>query len=138
VPGACEFTIDLRAPDDAALASAEVAATRILRRIAAEEGLGFELTELYRLPAAPMDERLLDVLERAAQDERALTVRMPSGAGHDAQVLARHVPAAMLFVPSRGGVSHSPEEYTSPEHCELGALVLARALRELLIADADS
>jgi acetylornithine deacetylase/succinyl-diaminopimelate desuccinylase-like protein len=57
---------------------------------------------------------------------------MPSGAGHDAMVLARHVPAGMLFVPSRGGLSHSPEEYSSPEHCDLGARVLARAVRALV------
>jgi acetylornithine deacetylase/succinyl-diaminopimelate desuccinylase-like protein len=57
---------------------------------------------------------------------------MPSGAGHDAMVLAKHVPAAMLFVPSRAGVSHSPDEYTAPEHCELGARVLARAVAGLV------
>jgi allantoate deiminase len=49
-------------------------------------------------------------------------------------VLAKHVPAAMLFVPSRGGISHSPDEYTSPEQCELGARVLARAVRALVAA----
>jgi acetylornithine deacetylase/succinyl-diaminopimelate desuccinylase-like protein len=47
-------------------------------------------------------------------------------------VLAHHVPAAMLFVPSRGGISHSPEEYTPPELCELGARVLAGAVRALI------
>jgi acetylornithine deacetylase/succinyl-diaminopimelate desuccinylase-like protein len=57
---------------------------------------------------------------------------MASGAGHDAMVVGRHVPAAMLFVPSRRGISHSPDEYTAPEHCELGACVLARALRRLV------
>ena len=50
----------------------------------------------------------------------------------DAMVLATHVPAAMLFVPSRAGVSHSPEEYTTPEHCELGARVLTRAVSSLV------
>jgi acetylornithine deacetylase/succinyl-diaminopimelate desuccinylase-like protein len=49
-------------------------------------------------------------------------------------VLAKHVPAAMLFVPSRAGISHSPDEYTSPEQCELGARVLARAVRALVAA----
>ena len=57
---------------------------------------------------------------------------MPSGAGHDAMVLAHHVPAAMLFVPSRGGLSHTPDEFTAPEQCELGARVLARAVRQLV------
>jgi acetylornithine deacetylase/succinyl-diaminopimelate desuccinylase-like protein len=47
-------------------------------------------------------------------------------------IVGRHVPAAMLFVPSRRGISHSPEEYTAPEHCDLAARVLARALRQLV------
>ncbi|MGH3112202.1 MAG: M20/M25/M40 family metallo-hydrolase, partial [Gaiellaceae bacterium] len=75
---------------------------------------------------------LQDALEAAAREEGATTLRMPSGAGHDAMVLAHHVPAAMLFVPSRGGISHSPEEFTPPEQCELGARVLARAVRRLV------
>jgi acetylornithine deacetylase/succinyl-diaminopimelate desuccinylase-like protein len=72
------------------------------------------------------------VLERAAAEEGASARRMRSGAGHDAMVLAKRVPSAMLFVPSRGGVSHSPDEYTQPEQCELGARVLARAVRSLV------
>ena len=68
-----------------------------------------------------------------ADAEGASTLRLPSGAGHDAMVLAHHVPAAMLFVPSRGGLSHTPEEFSSPEHCELGARVLARTVRALIL-----
>jgi acetylornithine deacetylase/succinyl-diaminopimelate desuccinylase-like protein len=47
-------------------------------------------------------------------------------------VLAKHLPAGMLFVPSRAGISHSPDEYTTPEHCALGARVLARAVERLV------
>jgi acetylornithine deacetylase/succinyl-diaminopimelate desuccinylase-like protein len=79
-----------------------------------------------------MDAALVELVERAAVAEGASAQRMPSGAGHDAMVLAAHVPAGMLFVPSRGGVSHSPDEHSSPEHCELGARVLARAVAELV------
>ena len=57
---------------------------------------------------------------------------MPSGAVHDAMEVGRHVPAGMVFVPSHKGISHSPEEFTEPEQCELGARVLARALETLL------
>jgi acetylornithine deacetylase/succinyl-diaminopimelate desuccinylase-like protein len=57
---------------------------------------------------------------------------MPSGAGHDAMLVGRHVPAAMLFVPSRGGISHSPAEDTDARHLELGTQALVAALRELL------
>ena len=73
------------------------------------------------------------MLEASARAEGATTLRLPSGAGHDAMVLAHHVPAAMLFVPSRGGLSHTPEEFSTPEHCELGARVLARTVRALIL-----
>jgi allantoate deiminase len=56
---------------------------------------------------------------------------MPSGAGHDSQMWAPHVPTAMIFVPSVEGRSHCPEEYTSAEDCAVGASVLASTLREL-------
>jgi len=79
-----------------------------------------------------MDPQLVATLERAAELEGASSMRMRSGAGHDAMIVGAHVPAAMLFVPSRGGVSHSPEEFTEPRLCELGARVLGQAL-ELLV-----
>ena len=74
------------------------------------------------------------MLEQAAGAEGATSRRMPSGAGHDAMEIGRHVPAGMLFVPSRKGISHSPDEFTDPELCELGARVLARALETLVTA----
>ncbi len=132
IPGACDFTIDLRAPTAAALDGLDVACIAALRAIAADEALDLELTEAYRIPPAPMADALVDLVEDAARLEEASTARMASGAGHDAMVLAGRVPTGMIFVPSRGGVSHSPEEYTSPEHCELGARVLARAVRALV------
>jgi allantoate deiminase len=75
----------------------------------------------------------MGLIERAARLEDATTMRLPSGAGHDAMVIGRYVPTGMLFVPSGGGISHSPEEFTSSSHCQLGSRVLAQAL-ELLVA----
>ena len=57
---------------------------------------------------------------------------MTSGAYHDAMIVGARVPLGMIFVPSRGGLSHTPDEFTSPEQCELGARVLARAVRQLV------
>jgi allantoate deiminase len=57
---------------------------------------------------------------------------MPSGAGHDAMLVGHYVPAAMLFVPSRDGISHSPDEYSPPAQVALGTRTLAGALRTLL------
>ncbi|HEY3069301.1 MAG TPA: Zn-dependent hydrolase [Gaiellaceae bacterium] len=132
IPGAAEFTIDARAGDAATFARVDRFVRDTLERVAAEEQLGIEVAETHRKPPTPLDPGLQDLLERAAADEAASVRRMPSGAGHDAMVLAKRVPAAMLFVPSRGGISHSPDEYTPPEQCELGARVLAGAVRALV------
>ncbi len=132
VPGAAELTIDVRSPAPDGFARLEPFVRETLERIAAEEELGLELRETHRKEPVALDPELQDRLEAAAGEEGATTLRLPSGAGHDAMVLARHVPAAMLFVPSRGGLSHTPDEFSEPEHCELGARVLARTVRGLI------
>ena len=103
-----------------------------MTRIAREERLEAELEPTFPLEPLELDPRLVDAVERAAVEEGATSRRMPSGAGHDAMVIGRHVPAAMIFVPSRGGISHSPEEYSSPAEVELGMQVLAAALKQSL------
>ena len=132
IPGRCELSIDLRAPSSQGVRELDEGCLAALAAIAEEEGLGLELEETYRVAPAPMSGELVEAIERAAGLEGASAARMPSGAGHDAMVLAAHVPAGMLFVPSRGGVSHSPDEHSSPEHCELGARVMARAVAGLV------
>jgi allantoate deiminase len=132
IPGTAEFTIDARAGDADAFVRAEKFVRDSLKRVAAEEQLELEVTETHRKPPTPLDAELQELLARGAAAEGATARIMPSGAGHDAMVLAKRVAAAMLFVPSRGGISHSPDEYTSPEQCELGARVLARAVRALV------
>ena len=132
IPGLAEFTIDVRSPTAEGFERAEGFVRETVKRVAAEEGLGMEISATHRKPPVVLDRGLQDTLVAAAETEGASYRLMPSGAGHDAMVLAHHIPAAMLFVPSRGGISHSPEEYTPPEQCELGARVLARAVRELV------
>jgi allantoate deiminase len=132
VPGAAEMTIDVRSPTSEGFTRLEPFVRETLQRIAVEEGLRLELRETHRKKPVALDPELQDRLEEAAREEGATTLRLASGAGHDAMVLAHHAPAAMLFVPSRGGLSHTPDEFSSPEHCELGARVLARAVRQLV------
>jgi hydantoinase/carbamoylase family amidase len=134
VPASAEFTIDTRSSTAEGFAGLEPSVRATLEEIAAEEKLELELGELFRLEPCPMDASLIDTIERAASLEGASHMRLTSGAGHDAMELGRHVPSAMLFVPSERGISHSPDEYTAPEHCELGARVVARAL-ELLVQE---
>jgi hydantoinase/carbamoylase family amidase len=132
IPGTAEFTIDVRAGDAETFARTERFVRETLEHVASEEQLELEVAETHRKQPTPLDPELQDVLAEAAEAEGATVRRMPSGAGHDAMVLAKHVPAAMLFVPSRAGISHSPDEYTTPEHCALGARVLARAVERLV------
>jgi hydantoinase/carbamoylase family amidase len=132
IPGVAEITVDVRSPTPEGFERIDRFVRDSLAAIAAEESLGLELVETHRKPPVALDAGLQDVLEEAARAEGAKTVRLPSGAGHDAMVLAHHVPAAMLFVPSRHGISHSPEEHTPLELCELGARVLAKAVRSLV------
>jgi allantoate deiminase len=134
IPGTAEFTIDARAGDADAFVRAAKFVRDTLERVAAAEQLELEVSETHSKLPTPLDPELQELLAREAAAEGAIARSMPSGAGHDAMVLAKHVPAAMLFVPSRAGISHSPDEYTSPEQCELGARVLARTVRALVAA----
>ena len=76
-----------------------------------------------------MDATVTQALEQACAELGRKSAKLSSGAGHDAAVLSRHVPSGMLFVPSVGGVSHSPRETTSDEHLVLGARALLRGIR---------
>lgn len=82
-------------------------------------------------PPAACDRELLDVMEKAAAASGRTAKRMVSRAYHDSLFMARIAPVAMLFVPCRGGVSHRPDEYASPEAIGAGVHVLARTLAEL-------
>ena len=135
VPGYADFTIDVRAATPAGVAELERLVGETVAHVALEEGLEAELEPTYSLEPLELDPHLVDAVERAAAAEGATSRRMPSGAGHDAMVIGRRVPAAMIFIPSRGGISHSPEEYSSPAEIELGMRVLAETLRQSLRAD---
>ena len=80
--------------------------------------------------AAPSDPALQTLWENALHALRVPLLRMPSGAGHDAQMLARVCPTAMVFVPSAGGLSHNVREHTDAEQLEQGANVLLQVLLE--------
>jgi hydantoinase/carbamoylase family amidase len=132
VPGLADFTIDVRATTAETIRELERVVEETVRRIAGEEGVEAELEQTFALEPLELDAGLVDAVERAAASEGANFTRLPSGAGHDAMVVGRHVPAAMIFVPSRGGISHSPEEYTHPSQLEVGMRVLAATLRQSL------
>ena len=78
-----------------------------------------------------MDGEQMEILEAACQQLGRNPARLWSGAGHDAAILARHVPTAMLFVPSKAGLSHNPKEWTEPAQLLAGAAALTDAVAAL-------
>lgn len=131
IPGECRFTVDLR-PSNADLCEpAQAWLEDMVERIATDEGLTARAECVYSLAPAPMNPTVVETLEAAGIQEGVEPMRMWSGAGHDAMVIAPRAPTGMIFVPSRHGISHSLHEWTDPADCELGARVLAGAIRRL-------
>lgn len=136
IPNEAVFTVDLRNGDQVRLQEAEQRFTALVEQTAARSGVTAGIRLLGGVPPQACDASVLAVIEQSARTLGYPVRRMVSGAGHDAQILARICPTAMIFVPSRGGVSHSPAEYSSPEDLEAGANVLLHTA--LLLADAES
>lgn len=131
VPGEVEFTVDLRHPEPMTKTDLVRALETRCREIAAELRLGCEIHPLVDIAGTPLDPALVDLLEEVLRARGTRYKLMVSGAGHDAQIFAPRIPTAMLFVPSRGGRSHSPSEFTSVEQAMVGIAALAAALYRL-------
>jgi beta-ureidopropionase / N-carbamoyl-L-amino-acid hydrolase len=125
------LTVDLRNTDDADLAEAERRLRDHVAALADGEGVEVGWRQLARFEPVTFDRTVVDLVERTAAGHGHTVLRLPSGAGHDAQMFARVCPTGMVFVPSRGGVSHNPAEYTHPADLAAGAQVLADVLVEL-------
>ena len=124
IPGEVRLSIELRDLEPATLKTLGAAIAARAEQIARDTGTRIELVPNRHNPPAEADAAIQDAIARAA-DRRGLgAVRMPSGAGHDAQMMARLCPMGMIFVPSIGGISHSPRERTTWEDCARGADVL--------------
>ncbi|MBS1229892.1 MAG: Zn-dependent hydrolase [Proteobacteria bacterium] len=125
------FTVDLRNTDGAVLATAEQQLWDFAAATAAAEGVACERRALARFDPVRFDPAIVDRVERIAGERGLSHRRLPSGAGHDAQILARMCPTGMIFVPSVNGLSHNVEEYTKPADLIAGAQVLLQLLIEL-------
>ncbi|WP_156811105.1 MULTISPECIES: Zn-dependent hydrolase [Cupriavidus] len=128
IPHRAVFTVDLRNTDNAALRAAEEEVQAFVAQCCEEAGLAWSRRALARFAPVAFDCALVDEVARHAQALGLPAMRLPSGAGHDAQMLARACPAAMIFVPSVGGLSHNVREFTRPEDLVDGARVLMRVL----------
>lgn len=125
------ITVDLRNTDEALLQQAERALNDFLESLSDSEGVTITSRRLARFEPVEFDAALATRIAHHAQNLGLSHCRMTSGAGHDAQMLARICPTAMIFVPSVGGISHNPAEHTEPEDLIAGANVLLATLTEL-------
>lgn len=125
IPGLVELGLELRGLDEGAL---DAAAAELAALAAAAGGA---LLETSRKPPVACDPLVLAAIEAGCAALGLGHRRMPSGAGHDAMCLAAIAPVGMIFVPSAGGVSHAPDEWTEPAACVAGARALLAALLEL-------
>lgn len=131
VAGSAQFTVDLRNTDAETLAEAELRMASFLADVAESEGCEIESRSLARFDPVVFDDQMVDLVERSAKELGHTVKRLPSGAGHDAQMLARICPTAMIFTPSHDGISHNPSEYTNPDDLEAGANVLLQTMLAL-------
>lgn len=132
IPGRVELSVELRSPDADVLDALRAAVEGRAREIAGRHGLRVTVGTWDHSPPVLMDRHVRDAVLHAIETCGHPPLALPSWAGHDAGVLARHVPAGMIFVTSTAGLSHSPREHTPWEAVDTGAQVL---LNSLLILD---
>jgi N-carbamoyl-L-amino-acid hydrolase len=133
IPGRANAILQFRDADGAVLARFEAALLDLIAEADRAGPCAVTVKNIRRSAPDKMDEGFQQALdEAAAQHAPGLALRMPSGAVHDAQIVARKIPAAMMFVPSINGISHHWEENTSDEDIVLGARVFADAIASVL------
>jgi len=135
VAGRASLTVDLRNTDAERLELAEVRLGEFCELLAEREHVEIMRRSLARFDPVEFDPVIVDLVEELAQAQGCSTKRMPSGAGHDAQMLARVCPSGMIFVPSANGISHNPAEHTDDADLEAGANVLLHAMLRLAGAE---
>lgn len=131
VPGMVEFSLDVRDTSPSVLDELENACRKALSAIARRRRLKFDFDPLSRIEPVACDPMIVHAVEEASEALKLRSLRLPSGAAHDAQIMAGLVPVGMIFVPSRDGVSHSPAEWTSMHAIEAGANVTLQTLLRL-------
>ncbi len=131
VPGLVEFSLDLRDTNEAVLEELGDAIRRTLSAISRRKNLMFEFEVQSRIQPVACAKRLTTALESNARQLGLEHLVMPSGAAHDAQIVARIAPVAMIFVPSKDCKSHSPAEWTAWSDIEAGANLLLHTLIQL-------
>ena len=127
VPERVRLTLDLRNTDNSQLTLAENKLEEFINELEVKEKVTIESKRLVRFNPVDFDEEIVNLIDQTAGELGYSRKRMHSGAGHDAQMMASICPTAMIFIPSKDGISHNVNEYSSPEDIEAGANVLLNA-----------
>jgi N-carbamoyl-L-amino-acid hydrolase len=135
IPNHVVMTVDLRNTDEATLRKAEKATFEFIEETARAEGVKMTRRTLARFEPVDFDPDMIALVENAAKGQGLSVRRMPSGAGHDAQMFAPHCPTGMIFVPSQGGISHNVREFTEPAQLIAGANILLEVVQQVARVD---
>ena len=132
VPQDVVFTVDLRNTNHELLKQAYDTLLAQAQELAQQERVGIQVKNLVQFAPVDFSPQIIEKVANNAQAQGYTIRRMPSGAGHDAQMMAAICPTSMIFVPSVKGISHNVKEFTHPEHIEAGANVLLGVIAQLL------
>jgi beta-ureidopropionase / N-carbamoyl-L-amino-acid hydrolase len=131
IPGEVSLTIEVR---DIEMDKIKATLGHLRQRgkeIACRYGVQMDFSPRSTIESVPCSPLMQDVIAQSCMDLGLGFLKLPSGAGHDAQMMAKLAPMGMIFVPSQDGISHSPREFTSSDHCSKGAQVLLRTILHL-------
>jgi hydantoinase/carbamoylase family amidase len=131
IPGQAHLGLDIRSVEEQAYQGVARDIADFAVKAAARRGMRAEYTQRQNTPPTRMDEGVVAALEAAAQASGQPYRLMPSGAGHDTQLVAQYVPSAMVFVPCKDGISHAPDEQADPADAALGAEIILNAIRAI-------
>lgn len=137
IPSKVRFTIDLRNSNEKMLVKEELALKEYLNKLKETDGVKINTKRLVRFKPVIFDEAIVEKIEKAAEDKGLSHRRMTSGAGHDAQMMARICPTAMIFAPSIGGISHNPNEKTKEEDLIAVANILLDVVKDISFEGGD-
>jgi hydantoinase/carbamoylase family amidase len=131
IPERIRFSLDIRGVDEASYRGVARDIAAFAKEAGARRGMEVEYRERQNLAPTPLDERIVDALRSAAEATGEPFMLMSSGAAHDTMCVADHIPSAMVFVPCKDGISHSPLEDASPADAALAAGIILEAIRSL-------
>ena len=131
IPGLVKLSVDVRDSNKTLLETAVTAINQTVKEICAARGLVFEIAQLSEAEPVTLAKNIIDLLAENAREKNVQPYKMISGAGHDTALIAEIAEAGMIFVPSRDGLSHCPQEYTRLEDIALGCEILLATVVEL-------